>query len=922
MKYKILLAVMFVMLLGIQNTKAAESEPNNDRSTANTLALNGNNSGGITTAGDADWWKVTTTSDGKLNITLTPASSINTLIYLYDNNGTILLNSGYSTTGFTVSKDGLAAGTYYIKVNAYYSNELVNYTISNTFEAPAQANDAEPNNSRAQAKVLNLNKTVTGHVNYYYNNSKDSSDWYKITPTADGRIRLTMTSANGQNVWAYLYDNDGTTVLASGYTSGSAVVVNKDGLGAGTYYIRVNTYYDNEWAPYTLADSVYAATPANDTEPNGTRAQALTLSLNSTVTGHTNYYYNKVKDSVDWYKITTNADGRIRLKMTSGNGQNVWAYLYDIDGTTLIASGYTSGSADVVNKDGLGAGTYYVRVNTYYTSEWAPYTLTDSVYAPTQANDTEPNNNKTQATTLALNGTVTGHTNYYYNLVKDSSDWYKMTIPQDGMISLTINSHNGQNVWVYLFDKDGTTQINATYSSSTGTIKTDALGAGTYYLRINTYYTNEWAPYTLTNAFTPYTFANDTEPNDYFKDAKTIPANGTVTGHINFYYDGVKNTEDRWKINYTGNSGTMTLNFNMEAHKSNASIACTWIQVYKDTTAAPIYNNYFCGTPNAISLTGLAKGYLYLKVFNYYSNEFTAYSISPVFTQTKAKATLVSADTSSACDSSNSLTIKCSGSKAPYTVRLYKNGLVYGAAVTIKNTANYTFDSLPKGNYTVRVFGDGATGNAYGTFPAIELMPKPVNPRTTAITGVQARLNWNTLSCANYFSVQYRKASTSEWTTANTNGNTTFLVIKNLTASTQYYWRVAAADSVNGITGLSAYTDSITFSTAAAVAGLQASSDEDLISKKGVPGNASIIVYPNPASTFFKIQLSKPTDAQVSATLKDINGNTVWNSAKTTTAALSGKMVDVTSFSAGIYMLQVKDAEGKVVAVTKVVITR
>ena len=88
-----------------------------------------------------------------------------------------------------------------------------------------------------------------------------------------------MTSANGQNVWAYLFDNDGTTLLASGYTSGSAVVVNKDGLAAGTYYIRVNTYYTSEWAPYTLSDSLFKPTQANDTEPNNSRAQALTLYL-------------------------------------------------------------------------------------------------------------------------------------------------------------------------------------------------------------------------------------------------------------------------------------------------------------------------------------------------------------------------------------------------------------------------------------------------------------------------------------------------------------------------------------------------------------------------------------------------------------------------------------------------------------------
>ena len=295
---------------------------------------------------------------------------------------------------------------------------------------PSQTNDAEPNGSRAQAKVLPLNNARTGHVNYYYNNIKDTNDWYKVTTPADGRLRLTMTSANGQNVWAYLYDNDGTTQLAAGYTSGSAVVVNKDGLAAGTYYIRVNTYYSSEWAPYTLADSLFVPTQANDVEPNGTAAQSLTLPLNGSVTGHTNYYYNNTKDSVDWYKVTTNADGRLRLTMNSNNGQNVWAYLFDNDGTTLIASGYTAGSAVVVNKDGLAAGTYYVRVNTYYTNEWAPYTLQDSLFVPSQANDVEPNDSRAAALTLSPNDTTTGHVNYYYNNKKTAPTGIRSPPPQ------------------------------------------------------------------------------------------------------------------------------------------------------------------------------------------------------------------------------------------------------------------------------------------------------------------------------------------------------------------------------------------------------------------------------------------------------------------------------------------------------------
>src|SRR6478609_7694949 len=453
MKHKILLSTLSLLLLW-QHVFAAETEPNDTRSQATTLTLNASNTGSIGTPTDVDWWKVTITGDGKLTIGITVSNGKNLWCQIYDNDGITLLNQGYTAANTTVVQDGLAAGTYFMKLYPFYAGEMPAYSISNTLTVPAETNDTEPNGTKASALTLPLNHSVTGHTNYYYNKVKDSADWYKITTNADGRLRLRIKSGNGQNVWAYLFDNNGTTLLASSYTSGDAFVVNKDGLAAGTYYIRINTFYTNEFAPYTLYDSLFVPAEANDTEPDSTRAQALNLPLNSSKQGHVNYYYNNHTDSVDWYKVNINADGRLRLRIKSGNGQNVWAYLFDNNGTTLLANGYTSGDAFVVNQDGLAAGTYFIRVNTFYTNEWAPYTIYDSLFVPIQANDTEPDGTRATALTLPLNSSVTGHTNYYYNGVKDSADWYKITTTQDGMITIGIQSHNGQNVWAYLFDNN------------------------------------------------------------------------------------------------------------------------------------------------------------------------------------------------------------------------------------------------------------------------------------------------------------------------------------------------------------------------------------------------------------------------------------------------------------------------------------
>src|SRR5205085_2818810 len=135
---------------------------------------------------------------------------------------------------------------------------------------------------------------------------------------------------------------DGNTVLASITTTGTSYA-NTDGLATGTYYVRINSYYNNQFEPYTLTDSLFKPSQANDAEPDSSKATALTLPLNSTATGHVNYYYKNHRDSLDFYKITTDGDGLLQLKLTSHNGNNVSAYLFDNDGTTVLASVTTTG---------------------------------------------------------------------------------------------------------------------------------------------------------------------------------------------------------------------------------------------------------------------------------------------------------------------------------------------------------------------------------------------------------------------------------------------------------------------------------------------------------------------------------------------------------------------------------------------------
>ncbi|MFZ1800129.1 MAG: T9SS type A sorting domain-containing protein [Chitinophagaceae bacterium] len=684
MKTKILLFLLCGFIF--QNSFANETEPNDTRDQANTLALNGSNTGAINVAGDVDWWKVTTNADGKLNVTITISNSLYMYCYIYDNDGVIVLKSGNTYNTTTISTDGLAAGTYYLKCYSYYTGQLPAYTISNTLDKPAEANDQEPNNTAAQAKVIPLNNKTTGHINYYYDNKRDTFDWYKVTTNADGRLRLTMTSGNGQYIYAYLYDNDGTTELAHGNTYTSAAIVNKDGLAAGVYYIRISAYYNGGFIPYTLEDSLFTPDQANDPEPNNTSTEAVVFAPNSTITGHTNYYYNNSKDTYDWYKITIPKDGNVNLDFTSNNGQYFYVYFYDNDGTTVIKSD-----------------------NTY--------------------------NNKN------------------YNV--------------------------------------------------------DGLQAGTYFMRVSAYYSTGFIPYTIKNTFTTYSNANDVEPNNYPYQAKTLDANKTSTGHINFYYNKQRDTYDWFKINYTG-SGNLTLNMAQETHISDGTIKYFNVDVYKDTLAGPIKSTNSAAATFSLDLTGLTQDYYYVRISSYYSSDFESYSIENVFTQVNAaKIVFLDSATQNSCGN-GSITYKLSNSHAPYMVRLYKNDMQFDSAMVTTNTVK--FDGLNSGNYYATVFGDGATGNAFGKSTTISILPPyPTGTNTTDITTSSATLNWNPLSCVSLYKVQYRVAGSGTWTNVNTNVPT--LALSGLQDDTKYYWQVRSVDNTNDLNLMSPFSALDSFTT-------------------------------------------------------------------------------------------------------------
>lgn len=605
----------------------AESEPNNTWNQADVITLGAAGTGTCTATGDVDWWRVTSANDGKLTVNWTSTNSVYIYCQIYDTLGVLQFASAYTNGSNVLNVDGLNAGTYYIKFFAYTGTDSPTYSFVPTWTTPTQANDVEPNGTRNQAKVLPLNGSKTGHIGYYYNNLDDTLDWWKVTTNQDGKLNFTITSHNGQNVYAQLFDNDGTTFLAGSYTSGTATY-SADGLSAGTYYILVRNYYISGFAPYTLSNTLTLPPVANDIEPNGTYQQALTFNLNDTVKGHIGYYYNFLDDTLDWYKVTTTLEGRLSFYIQSLNGQNVYLNLYDGNGTLVLGGSYTSSSA-TFNVDGLAAGTYYFRVKTYYNNEFAPYKFIVNVITPAQTIDVEPNGTRATAVTMGKNDSISGHVGYYYNNLRDTFDYRKIVLNEYGNLTWTVRSTNGQNIFAQLFDNNGTTYIAGNYTSSVGTWSSNELAPGTYYLIMRCYYVNsEFVPYSVKTTFTPVV-GTDVEPNATLATATNVPLNTNFYGCFGYYYNGARDTNDWLKVTVPDDGKIVFTATNGFANTSNI-----FLEVY-DANGVNYFSQY-TGGGNVLTYTkpNIRKGVYYIRIRGYYKNEYSQYMLNLAFTST------------------------------------------------------------------------------------------------------------------------------------------------------------------------------------------------------------------------------------------------------------------------------------------------
>ncbi|MCD6597222.1 MAG: PKD domain-containing protein, partial [Bacteroidales bacterium] len=210
-------------------------------------------------------------------------------------------------------------------------------------------------------------------------------------------------------------------------------------------------------------------------------------------------------------------------------------------------------------------------------------------------------------------------------------DYWKITIDEDGRLSIQDTTESHLDYYISLYDADGTTLIRSElrYKDNSGTRIGVNVSPGIYYLRLDRYGTDyyTYGSYRIYPLFEPVTFPGDPEPNDSVSVAKIMKLDTLISGNLGSRRDGIYDDFDWWEINLS-EGGLLTLTDSTESHldyymklyESDGTTLIRSVLRYKDNSGSRISEK-------------LSKGAYYLLLDKYGTNYYTygSYIVNPGF---------------------------------------------------------------------------------------------------------------------------------------------------------------------------------------------------------------------------------------------------------------------------------------------------
>ena len=469
-----------------------------------------------------DIWKITTEADGYFIVDSVLEETLDFDLYIHDENEQLMLGY-YESDTYSNVEFQLAAGTYYVKTA--YNSGFGSYMLTTSLKEAFLENDPEPNDERATATVLPVGGEDTGHLGFTnhardsltgYQKVYDTDDYWKITTTKDGILRV-ATTANvdfdkGPFMHLYIYSADGGLMNSNYNSTESLTMESSIAVAAGTYYVNVK--WKSGYGSYVIACGLTPSIMAADTEPNNTIEDAVEITLEEPVTGHLGFIidnrtggiggaYN-VYDTDDYWKISYDSDSVLELTLHSegdfDDSLSMYLYVYNEDKSNIY-SNYNNDKLDTITSVPLARESGYVYVYCKHVSGYGSYTLSHTLTPAALPGDTKPNDIMVDATQLPINGIGTGHLGFIKKY-EDYIDYWTFYAGKEDTLYVTAISENefGEGPVLYLKLLQANTLITDTnYDYGDTTQVSYYVSPGTYYAAVNS--RSGYGSYTISVAY-------------------------------------------------------------------------------------------------------------------------------------------------------------------------------------------------------------------------------------------------------------------------------------------------------------------------------------------------------------------------------------------------------------------------------------
>jgi len=296
---------------GIKVTNLTETEPNNDKNSAQLVEHGTAVKGFIGEPMDQDYFKLHLPPDSSaiLKATLTGVTGLNLKMELFDEAGDLLAEADKNKAGGgeILANRGLTSGDYFLRVRELWlknqekkANDSTFYVLQIQLSTASDSTEFEPNNRGVEANPIRAGQVITGYL------SPDAdADWFKLPLPKEGHYYLSISLSGVDEV---------DTRLAV-YDPIEALILEKNGEGKGLrelipnlgidpavdfYYLVVSgsKWQSNEVTPYQIKAGFREVEGNIEIEPNDRLVRATDLAINDTIRG-----FIETASDIDWYRV-------------------------------------------------------------------------------------------------------------------------------------------------------------------------------------------------------------------------------------------------------------------------------------------------------------------------------------------------------------------------------------------------------------------------------------------------------------------------------------------------------------------------------------------------------------------------------------------------------------------------------------------